>query len=117
MKELLVLDSVSCGYKAGFKISEICLSLSPGVFAGIVGPNGSGKTTLFRGICGELPLLEGSIRFRGEDVSRFSYREKSRKIAVVSQFPEVANISVEEYVLMGLTDHHRWWCPTIIRAV
>lgn len=101
MKELLVLDSVSCGYKAGFKISEICLSLSPGVFAGIVGPNGSGKTTLFRGICGELPLLEGSIRFRGEDVGRFSYREKSRKIAVVSQFPEVANISVEEYVLMG----------------
>jgi iron complex transport system ATP-binding protein len=29
-----------------------------GNFTGIIGPNGSGKTTLFKGISGELPLME-----------------------------------------------------------
>ncbi len=101
MKELLVLDNVSCGYKTGFKVSGISFSLSSGVFAGIIGPNGSGKTTLFRGICGELPLFKGSIRFHGDNLHTFSYRERSKKIAVVNQFPEATNISVKEYVLMG----------------
>ncbi len=101
MKELLVLDNVSCGYKSGFHIENINFSLPEGIFAGIVGPNGSGKTTLFRGISGDLSLHKGAVYFEGKDLSKLSLREKAQKMAIVSQFTEVADITVEEYVLMG----------------
>ena len=100
-KELLSLHNISCGYGNDFRIEEISFSLSEGTFTGIVGPNGSGKTTLFRGISGDLPLVKGTISFDGKDLSSFSLREKAQQIAIVSQFTEAVDISVEEYVLMG----------------
>jgi len=37
----------------------------------------------------------------GEDLSSLTFREKAKKMAVVSQFAEIADIRVEDYVLMG----------------
>jgi len=65
------------------------------------GPNGSGKTTLFKGLAGDLPLLSGEIMLSNEVLTGLSIRDKARKIAVVSQFTEVADITVSDYVLMG----------------
>jgi iron complex transport system ATP-binding protein len=101
MKHFFDIQDLSCGYGGGFRIHGINLSLSEGSFAGIIGPNGSGKTTLFKGISGTLPLKEGHIILEGSDVSKLSWREKAQKLAIVSQFPETADLSVEEYVLMG----------------
>lgn len=101
MKQLLTLNNFSCGYKNGFHISGINFSLSEGTFTGIIGPNGSGKTTLFKGISGDLPTKNGSVMFDGKNLSELTLREKAQKISIVSQFTETANITVEEYVLMG----------------
>ena len=100
-KELLTLHNITCGYGDGFRIEDIAFSLSEGTFTGIVGPNGSGKTTLFRGISGDLPLEKGSIVFDGRDMSKLTLREKAQNLSIVSQFTETANITVEEYVIMG----------------
>lgn len=101
MNHFLDIQNLSCGYGGGFRVHGINLSLPEGSFAGIIGPNGSGKTTLFRGISGTLPLKDGRILLEGSDLSKLTWREKAQKLAIVSQFSETAELSVEEYVLMG----------------
>ncbi|MEA4918034.1 ABC transporter ATP-binding protein [Proteiniphilum sp.] len=101
MKSFLDIQNLSCGYGSGFRVHDINLSLREESFAGIIGPNGSGKTTLFKGISGTLPLKEGHILLEGIDLSKLTWKEKAQKIAIVSQFSEMAELSVEEYVLMG----------------
>lgn len=76
-----------------------------GVLAGIIGPNGSGKTTLFKSITGELTLKSGNIMLNGIDLSTTSLKIKATKMAVVTQYTETVDITVEEYVLMGRIPH------------
>ncbi len=109
MKDFLLLKDYSCGYKNAFKLSGINFSIPRGDFAGIVGPNGSGETTLLKGISGELKPLDGDISLNTMNLSSMSLIEKARNIAVVSQFSEVANIPVEDYVLMGRLPYRTRW--------
>ncbi|MGI6573060.1 MAG: ABC transporter ATP-binding protein [Fermentimonas sp.] len=107
MKPLLEIEDLTCGYPGGFQVKGIHLVLPGGAFAGIIGPNGSGKTTLFRGISGTLPLMKGRVQLDGADLSKLTWKEKARKLAIVSQFPETASMTVEEYVLMGRLPYRR----------
>lgn len=109
MKDFLLLNDYSCGYKNSFKLSDISFSVPKGDFAGIVGPNGSGKTTLLKGITGEFKLFGGTISLNNMNMSTMSLMEKARNIAVVSQFSEVADIPVEDYVLMGRLPYRIRW--------
>ncbi len=101
MKDFLQLTDCTCGYGKSFTLSDISFSVPTGGFTGIIGPNGSGKSTLLKGLTGELKLLKGSIFLNDRDLSKLSLTEKARKLAVVSQFSEIAPISVEDYVLLG----------------
>jgi branched-chain amino acid transport system ATP-binding protein len=44
--------------------------------AGIIGSNGAGKTTFFNLLTGYFPPDEGTIRYRGEDVTRMSPQQR-----------------------------------------
>ncbi len=101
MSALLQIIDFSCGYKSGFCLENINLSIEKASFTGIIGPNGSGKTTLFKGISGILPKHKGQLLLNNKDMGHMGYKEKARHIAVVSQFIDPVAISVEEYVLMG----------------
>jgi iron complex transport system ATP-binding protein len=101
MKELLVVDRISCGYGDQFNLQEISFTLREGSFTGILGPNGSGKSTLFKGISGDLKLNRGTIRLDGREFSSLTLQERAQNLAIVTQFPDLSNITVEEYVLMG----------------
>ncbi len=74
--------------------------------AAILGPNGSGKTTLFKCIAGLWRPRQGMIRHGGRDMTKLSYSERARLIAVVPQehdppFP----YTVADMVLMGRASH------------
>ena len=56
-------------YGHSHALQGVDLSLDAGVFS-VVGRNGMGKTTLCKAIMGLVPVSGGSIRVRGEDVTR-----------------------------------------------
>lgn len=97
----LNIRNLSCGYNNGFQLKSVNLTLSKGDFAGIIGKNGSGKSTLFKGVVGDLPLLNGFVELNGKDLSALNLKKKAKLIAIVSQFMEISPITVEEFVLMG----------------
>jgi ABC-2 type transport system ATP-binding protein len=49
-------------------VNRVSLTVAQGEVFGLLGPNGSGKTTLIRGLCGLVPLAEGSAVVLGRDV-------------------------------------------------
>ena len=65
--ELRGLSKTFGGLKA---VHSLNLSLEKGEILGLIGPNGAGKTTVFNLISGLLPPSEGSIRFKGNEITR-----------------------------------------------
>ena len=53
-------------------VERVDLSVEVGELRAVIGPNGAGKTTLFNVLAGTLPASEGTIRFKGRDVTRES---------------------------------------------
>ena len=63
------LDSVSRWYGTVVAVSDVSLSLRPGVTA-LLGPNGAGKSTLLRLVCGLTRPSRGSVRLLGQNPRR-----------------------------------------------
>lgn len=101
MDKILSVHDLACGYRTGFRIEGVSFEVERGAFAGILGPNGTGKSTLFKGLTGDLPLLEGEVVIAGKSLGAYTGRELSRTVAVVSQFTEEAAVTAWEYVMMG----------------
>ncbi len=102
---ILSIQNLCCGYPK-FQLSDICMDMPKGSFAGIIGPNGSGKTTLFRAITGTLGVMSGKILLKDQNLRKLSPRLRAQNIAIVSQFIEAGDMSVEDYVLMGRIPYH-----------
>ncbi|WP_406425606.1 ABC transporter ATP-binding protein [Streptomyces sp. NBC_01589] len=101
--ELLRLSGVTAGYGAGLILRGVDLSLPAGQVTCLIGPNGSGKSTTLKTISGLLRPQDGTVTFRGEDISRLSARERLlRGIVHVPQdrslFPAM---TVRENIEMG----------------
>ena len=103
--DILNIQNLCCGYPK-FQLSGINIDVPKGSFAGIIGPNGSGKTTLFRAITGTLNIKSGKILMGDQDLRSLAPRQRAQRIAIVSQFIEAADMSVEDYVLMGRIPYH-----------
>ncbi|WP_067899364.1 branched-chain amino acid ABC transporter permease/ATP-binding protein [Nocardia vaccinii] len=77
-KSLVVRDiSVMYGRVAACK--DVSLEVEPGTIVGLIGPNGAGKTTLIDAITGFVTPTSGSIRMEGEDLTRRSAMQRSRR--------------------------------------
>ncbi len=99
----LELSNVSCGYKKNEPILEgVTFDLEDGDICCILGPNGVGKTTLFKTILGMIPALRGQISLDGDDISKWSDRQRAMRIGYVAQahVPTFPYLS-EEIVMMG----------------
>jgi peptide/nickel transport system ATP-binding protein len=71
-------------------IEDVSLSLKAGETVSLVGESGSGKTTIGRAILGLAPVTEGTISFRGQEISNISRarrRQVARDIQVIFQDP------------------------------
>lgn len=71
-------------------IHDVSLGLKAGETVSLVGESGSGKTTIGRAILGLAPVTDGTISFRGQQISNISRarrRQVARDIQVIFQDP------------------------------
>ena len=65
---LEVADLVA-GYGRQPVLHGLSLRVGADEVLGLIGPNGHGKTTLLRAVSGLIPVWQGSVHFRGEDIT------------------------------------------------
>ncbi|AZB73415.1 ABC transporter ATP-binding protein [Synechococcus elongatus] len=102
---LLELDQVFAGYLPDLDIVQgVNLQVAAGELLTLLGPNGAGKSTLAKTLLGLVPVRSGSIRFRGQEISRLSPEAIVRLgIGYVPQVRNVfASLTVAENLEMGL---------------
>ncbi|MEE9095890.1 ATP-binding cassette domain-containing protein [Pseudarthrobacter phenanthrenivorans] len=110
VKDVVVEYPLKGFRKEQFKaLKGVSLDIRPGETVGLVGESGSGKTTLGRAVLGLAPVTGGSIKYRGEEISkatRAQRKELSNEIQVVFQDPYTSlnpSMTIEQILTEPLT--------------
>jgi ABC-type branched-subunit amino acid transport system ATPase component len=101
---LLEARSVSKRFGGVRAVENVSLEVQSGSIHAIIGPNGAGKSTLFNALSGFYYPDEGTVTFKGIDVTRApAYRRitmgMGRTFQTSSIFP---NLSVADNLLIGV---------------
>jgi branched-chain amino acid transport system ATP-binding protein len=118
--QLLIADGVVAGYLPGVDILRgVDLTLADGELIGIIGPNGAGKSTLIKAIFGLVPVRDGLVTLRGDDISNLAAHEL---VALgVGYVPQRANVfpslTVEDNLRMGLYLDPKAWDERLAAVV
>ncbi|MFL8887886.1 ATP-binding cassette domain-containing protein [Helcococcus kunzii] len=95
----LELNSVGIGY--GFELFNISEVISKGEKILLIGDSGSGKSSLFKTLFKEIPLLSGSIRINGMDISKIEKKSLYKKIGYIPQEIIIFDETVKFNVTLG----------------
>lgn len=100
---MLEVNDIHTYYGEIHIIQGISLKVEKGSVIAILGRNGMGKTTIIRSIIGFTPVREGSIRFKGKEITSLQPHEIARMgLALVPQgrgiFP---SLTVKENLLIA----------------
>ena len=98
----LEVEGLRSGYHGVTVLKGLDFSVGGEIFA-VLGANGAGKTTLLATLARLIPLMAGTIRFQGEDVSALPpYETAGRGIGYVPQERGTfANLTVRENLQVG----------------
>lgn len=109
---MLRIDGVGFAIGKHRILEDVDIAVRPGETYGIVGPNGAGKTTLLRVAAAIVLPTEGRVLLKGEDIHRLSDRERARRVAFLSQHPQVGfGFRAREMVTMGRYAYRRRLAP------
>jgi len=104
---LLEVDEIDTYYGKSHILNDISLSVPEEGFVTLIGRNGAGKTTTIESIMGMVIPRDGTITFRGEDVTNAEPNETS--MAGISIIPEhrriFADLTVQENLRLGHLGH------------
>ena len=94
-------DSLVKQYGARTVVNGVSLHASCGEIVGLLGPNGAGKTTTFYMVVGLVRPNDGTVTFRGQDITRMPvYRRARLGLGYLAQEPSTfRKLTVEENVL------------------
>lgn len=67
---MIKIINLKVNYDEQNVLDGLCLDISDNTIHGFVGLNGSGKTTLLNTIHGQMKKLQGSIKYKDEDIKR-----------------------------------------------
>jgi branched-chain amino acid transport system ATP-binding protein len=100
---LLQVDDLNVYYGAIHALKGVSFHIEPGEIVALIGANGAGKTTTLSTITGLLRARQGSIHFKGEDITQRQTEDIVRSGIV--QVPEgrriFATLTVLENLEMG----------------
>ncbi len=104
-KPLLEVKNLCFSYDGKKQIlKDIHFTLHEGEMISIVGKNGAGKTTLSNIICGFYQPVSGELLYEGEDLTKWSIKERGEKIGLVMQNPNqmISKPMIFDEVALGL---------------
>jgi branched-chain amino acid transport system ATP-binding protein len=95
---MLKVENLSAWYGEARVLREVSLEVAEGEIVTLVGRNGAGKTTLLRSVMGLHERTEGTVGFRGDDITRLvTHRRVRRGLGYVPDDRGIyATLSVEE---------------------
>ena len=103
---------------AGFAaIDGVSIDIEEGHIHAIIGPNGAGKTTFFNVLSGFLRATEGSITFKGQDITPLQPAQVARlglirSFQITSIFPYLNVLDNVKVSLEAKTElPFRFWAP------
>jgi branched-chain amino acid transport system ATP-binding protein len=113
---LLELEDVRAGYGEAVVLDRISIELPVGGSLAVLGRNGVGKTTLLLTVMGIVDLGRGSVRLRGEDISRLPpHRRAALGLGWVPQEREIfPSLTVEENLTVTARPG-RWELASVYR--
>jgi len=106
---IFTFEQVVCGYGDTMVVRGMGGKVAPGRVLGVLGRNGVGKTTLMRALAGFLPLSDGRVTWRGQDLAGV---EPHRRLALGIAYAPQENVvfgelSVADNLWLHLPDRGR----------
>lgn len=100
---MLKLEHVKTGYGSMPVVHDASFHVKAGTIMALLGSNGSGKTSLLRAIFGTLPIMAGTIEYKGQSiVGTKSYRMVEMGISMVPEGRHLfGKMSVRDNLIMG----------------
>ena len=101
---MLTIEKINQFYGESHTLWDLDLDVQAGACTCIMGRNGVGKTTLLQCIMGLLPVVSGSLRYQGEEMtSMAAERRAGMGIGYVPQGRQIFPLlTVEENLQIGL---------------
>ena len=78
-ERILSVDGLTKRFGGFVALDCVDLQLGEGERLGLIGPNGSGKTTLINCISGALFCDQGTVTFKGADITRLAAHRRTRQ--------------------------------------
>ena len=87
-------------------VNRVDITLAAGQWTALVGPNGAGKSSLLSLLAGLRPPDAGTVHLAGRRLSDWTARERSQRLAWLSQQGEAeGDIAVADVVRLGRLPH------------
>jgi branched-chain amino acid transport system ATP-binding protein len=108
---VLEVTDVHTYYTSSHVLQGISLAMARGEVLAILGRNGMGKTTLIRSIIGFTPPRRGTVRFKGDDITRWPpFRTIEHGMALVPQGRRIfPSLTVRENLDVARTGRAGRW--------
>ena len=112
--ETIQLKDLSIGYQTKHSVKTVAAGINGAIRSGeltcLLGANGVGKSTLLRTLSAFQPQISGEIFISGKEITSFTDKELSKLIGVVlTEKPDVRNMSVRELVSLGRSPYTGFW--------
>ena len=112
--ETIQLKDLSIGYQTKHSVKTVAAGINGAIRSGeltcLLGANGVGKSTLLRTLAAFQPAISGEILLEGREVSSLTDKELSKLVGVVlTEKPDVRNMSVRELVSLGRSPYTGFW--------
>ena len=110
MTQILESQDISIRFGGLQALEDVSVEVGEWEIVGLIGPNGAGKTTFFNCLTGIYKADRGTVRFRGQDISKYpTHRRTALGIGRTWQnLGVVPTLSVMENVMTAQHTHVRY---------
>lgn len=101
---MLTIENLTKTFDGFVAVDHMSMEVSSAGLIGLIGPNGAGKSTLFSLVSGFMRPDSGTVKFEGEDITRFGPERRARRgLARSFQVPrEFTHMSVRDNLAVAV---------------